>query len=140
MDKSSIPVVWGLDEKYVLQAFVVMRSILINSKENYHFFILTADNIEDKVKEFTDILKKEYYNFEISVRKVVIEYFANAQVYNKHLSKAAYFRLLISDLIPEYDKCIYLDCDLIVYGDLKKLYEIELGDDYLAGVKDCHII
>ena len=140
MDKSSIPVVWGLDEKYVLQAFVVMRSILINSKENYHFFILTADNIEDKVKEFTDILKKEYYNFEISVRTVVIEYFVNAQVYNKHLSKAAYFRLLISDLIPEYDKCIYLDCDLIVHGDLKKLYEIELGDDYLAGVKDCHIM
>ena len=45
MDKSSIPVVWGLDEKYVLQAFVVMRSILINSKKNYHFFILTAENI-----------------------------------------------------------------------------------------------
>lgn len=140
MDKVSIPVVWGLDEKYVLQAFVVMRSILINSKEDYHFFILTADCIEDKVKEFTDILKKEYNNFEISVRKVDIEYFANARVYNEHLSKAAYFRLLIADLIPEYDKCIYLDCDLIVYGDLKELYEIKLGDNYLAGVKDCHIM
>ena len=45
-----IPVVWGLDEKYVLQAFVVMRSVLMNSKEDYHFFILTADNIEEEVE------------------------------------------------------------------------------------------
>lgn len=42
--------------------------------------------------------------------------------------------------MPEYNKCIYLDCDLIVYGDLKELYETELGNNYLAGVRDCHIM
>lgn len=66
--------------------------------------------------------------------------FEKAQICNTHLSKAAYFRLLIPELIREYDKCIYLDCDIIVHGDLKELYEIELGNNYLAGVKDCHII
>ena len=53
-----IPVVWGLDEKYVLQAFVVMRSVLMNSKEDYHFFILTADNIEEEVENYTEILRE----------------------------------------------------------------------------------
>ena len=85
-------------------------------------------------------MKYEYDNFDISIRMVNLEYFVNAQIYNKHLSKAAYFRLLISDLILEFDKCIYLDCDLIVYGDLKELYEIDLDDNYIAGVKDCHIM
>lgn len=135
-----IPVVWGLDEKYVLQAFVVMRSILMHSKEQYHFFMLTADDIEDEVNTFTSILRKEYDNFELSVRKVDANYFSEAQIYNKHLSKAAYFRLLISALVPEYNKCIYLDCDLIVNNDLKELYGIDLENNYLAGVRDCHIM
>ncbi len=135
-----IPVVWGLDEKYVLQAFVVMRSVLMNSKEDYHFFILTADNIEEEVENYTEILREEYDNFEISVKKVHTGYFSEAQIHNAHLSKAAYFRLLISEIVSEYDKCIYLDCDLIVHGDLKELYDTKLENNYLAGVRDCHIM
>lgn len=141
MEKDNrIPVIWGLDKKYILQAFVVIRSILLNSKEMYHFLILTADNIEDEVTEYTDILKSEYNNFEVSVRMVDINCFSDARIYNAHLSKAAYFRLLIPELVPEYDKCIYLDCDLIVHGDLRELYAVELEGNYLAGVKDCHVI
>lgn len=140
MEKCRIPVVWGLDKKYVLQAFVVMKSILKNSNENYHFFILTADNIEDEVKEFEDNLRTGYNNFELSVEMVDINRFSNAQIHNEHLSKAAYFRLLIPEMLPDYSKCIYLDCDLIVYGDLKELFEMKIEGYYLAGVKDCHII
>ncbi len=137
-----IPVVWGIDRKYVLQAFVVMRSILQHSGENYHFFILTADRmeIEEEVWEAADILRKEYGNFRVTIRYADPACFETARIYNRHLSAAAYFRLLIPELVPEYDKCIYLDCDILVHGDLKELYGIRLGDHYLAGVKDCHII
>lgn len=140
MQRYEIPVVWGLDKKYVLQAFVVMYSILRNSEQNYHFFILTADEIRDDIEKFEAILRRQYSNFELSVKLVDIRRFAGARIYNGHLSKAAYFRLLIPEVIWEYDKCIYLDCDLIVHGDLKELYEIDLKDYYLAGVKDCHVI
>lgn len=139
-NEKKIPVVFGIDEKYILQAFVVMRSILMNSQEHYQFFILSFDNITDDVREFADILKKEYANFEVSVRTVDMSLLNEAKICNQHLSKATYFRLLIPELIKECDKCIYLDCDLIVYGDLQELYAIELEDNYLAGARDCHII
>ena len=123
MQRCEIPVVWGLDKKYVLQAFVVMHSILRNSEQNYHFFILTADEIKDDIEKFKHILRRQYSNFELSEKIVDIRRFADARIYNGHLSKASYFRLLIPEVIWEYDKCIYLDCDY-----------------YLAGVKDCHVI
>ncbi len=135
-----IPVVWGIDRKYILQVFVVMHSILIHSKERYHFLILTADSIENDVKAYMDILKEKHHNFKVTIRMVNRTSFADAQIYNEHLSIAAYFRLLIPELVLEYDKCIYLDCDILVHGDLKELYTMEVGDDYLAGVKDCHIL
>ncbi len=48
---------------------------------------------------------------------------------------AASFRLLVADLFPQYDKLIYMDCDMIIRQDLAKLYrEVDLGDNYLAGI------
>lgn len=140
MNRSRIPVVWGVDEKYVLPAFVVIHSILANSRARYHFFILTTDEIMRQVQEYVDILEKQYNNFDVVVKNVEKEIFSNAKINNKHLSTAAYFRLLIPELIIEYDKCIYLDCDILVNGDLLEFYAIDIKDNYLAGVKDCHII
>lgn len=140
MDKCSIPVAWGADEKYILPAFVVMHSILAHSDYKYHFYILTTDQIERQVEGYTKRLKRVYNNFSVSVRYIKKELFAEAKVFKEHLSIAAYYRLLLPEILNRYDKCIYLDCDVLVNGDLKELYNIDLGDDYLAGVKDCHII
>jgi lipopolysaccharide biosynthesis glycosyltransferase len=38
------------------------------------------------------------------------------------------------------DKVLYLDCDVIVNGDLRELYELELGDNLIAAVRDASII
>jgi lipopolysaccharide biosynthesis glycosyltransferase len=54
--------------------------------------------------------------------------------------KAAYYRLLAPWLLPEIDKVLYLDCDLIVNGNLRELYELELGDNLIAAVRDASII
>ncbi|MDE6432285.1 MAG: hypothetical protein K2L13_02715, partial [Opitutales bacterium] len=51
-------------------------------------------------------------------------------------SIATYYRLLAADMIPQCQKCIYLDADVIVLSDLTELYNIDLGDNYIAGVKD----
>jgi len=52
------------------------------------------------------------------------------------VSRETYYRLLAADLLPEYDKLLYLDCDVIVLSDLSELYRQELGDHLLAGVCD----
>lgn len=140
MDKYSIPVVFGLDEKYVFPAFVVIHSILKHSNEKYHFIIITADPVTELVEEYSIPLKTRYDNFSLSVRLIDQNVFENAQIHNRHLSIAAYFRLLIPDMLHEYDKCIYLDCDVLVNGNLAELFAFDLADNYIGGVKDCHII
>lgn len=135
-----IPLVFGIDKSYVLQAFVVMASILKNSQSRYHFFILTKDEIESEIKELYESLRNHYFNFSLSIRKIRNEIFGNVKIYNPHLTEATYYRLLIPELIKEYEKCIYLDSDILVNSDLKELFSIDLGDNYLGGVKDCHLI
>ena len=55
-------------------------------------------------------------------------------------TEAASFRLLLPELLPEYDKIIYLDCDIIVRQDIGRLYaDTDLGDNWLGVVFEAPI-
>lgn len=52
-----------------------------------------------------------------------------------HITVQTYYRLLIGELLPnEINKCIYLDSDICVCKDLSELFNIDIKDNYLAGV------
>ena len=47
-----------------------------------------------------------------------------------------YARLLLSSMLPNLDKVIYLDCDLVVCKDLKSLWETDVNDMAVAMAPD----
>lgn len=53
-----------------------------------------------------------------------------------HVSKAAYYRILLAELLPEEEKVIYLDCDLVCRSSLAELYAQDMGTDWIRGVVD----
>ena len=61
--------------------------------------------------------------------------FCDAPVFISHISTPTFYRLWLPSLLPEIAKCIYLDTDIIVCKDLRELYETDLGDCCLAGVR-----
>lgn len=48
----------------------------------------------------------------------------------------ALVRLEMPDRLPELDKILYLDGDIIVHSDLTEFYSTDLGQNYIAAVKD----
>jgi len=54
-----------------------------------------------------------------------------------HVTTAAYFRLLLSSILPEtVKKVLYLDADTIVLSDLAEMLRIDLAGAAVAGVPD----
>lgn len=51
-----------------------------------------------------------------------------------HLTRSTYLRLLIPKLFPSEDRAIYMDCDMVVMGDLSPLDRIDLGRNLIAAV------
>jgi len=47
-----------------------------------------------------------------------------------------YYRLLIPEILYQFEKVIYLDSDIIVLGDINKLFEMELGNKALGAVHE----
>lgn len=54
-------------------------------------------------------------------------------------SKYTLYRLLIPQLLPE-DKLLYIDADAIVNGDLSELYDMDMEDADIVGVRDIGIL
>ena len=46
-----------------------------------------------------------------------------------------FYRILLPDLLSE-DKCLYLDADVAVCGNVEDLFEADLADVYIMGVTD----
>ena len=54
----------------------------------------------------------------------------------KHSCLATSFRLLLGELLPHLSRIIYLDIDVIVRGDLARLYDIDLRSKTVGAVPD----
>lgn len=50
-------------------------------------------------------------------------------------SKTIYARLFAPDIVP-YKRYLYLDCDMVIRGDLQELFDIDLGGAPIGAVRD----
>lgn len=139
MTNHKIPVAFICDDGYVMQTSVAITSMLMNKLPEtfYEIFVVTA-GLSNKSKEI-------FNSFSSDTAKVTIitadtqkyaEFYKNADSRFVVATPAALFKFDLSELIPQYDKIIYLDGDIIIKSDLSSLYSYELEDKYAAAVRD----
>lgn len=126
------------DENYAQYAGVVIASILANSKADEDIFIYILDgNISESSKNKILSLKsiKDCSIEFVKVNEKDFEDYKNIPNHD-YISISTYFRLKLATLLPEIDRIIYLDCDVIVCESLKGLYNLDLGNNIFGGVLD----
>jgi lipopolysaccharide biosynthesis glycosyltransferase len=129
-----IPIVFCFDDNLEMPAGVCLTSLLLNAKEGtfYDIFILHSEKATFPTGRLNELPDK-YKNCRITYRCVGDEFKNAFEI--RGITIAAYYRLLIPDLIPEYDKIMYHDTDVIFRNDLSEIYEnTDLTDYYVAGV------
>ncbi|GAB1402684.1 glycosyltransferase family 8 protein [Elusimicrobiota bacterium] len=131
-----IKVCYTSDDNYARHMAVSMASILKNaSEEDKLFFYILDGGIADEKKDKIAKLKR-IKEFDIRYVKIDTSVFKKFQLVQNYFSPAVYYRLMMADLLPDIDKVIYLDCDIIVCSSLKELFLQEISDYYVAGVED----
>ena len=126
-----IPIAFAFDNNLILPACVCISSLMMNAKEDtfYDIFILHSSYIELRKDELNK-LPQYYKNCRIQYRQVDNTFDSAFEI--RGITAATYYRLLIPELIPEYDKIIYADVDIIFRMDLSSLYNLDLGNNYIA--------
>ena len=135
--KKVIPIFFATDDNYMPFLEVSIRSLKdkASNKYNYNIHVL---NIGLKEENKNLVKKLEGKGFKIFFDDISSTF---EEIKSKlrniyHFSLATYYRLFIETLYPQYDKVLYLDCDICVNGDVSKLYNNSLKGYKLAGVTD----
>lgn len=130
-----VPIVFCFDDAWVLPAGVCITSLLENAKEDtfYDIFILYADEARFPFGDKFDGLQQKFPNSKITFRCVGQAFKDAYEV--RGIKVSTYYRLLIPELIPEYDKIMYHDVDVIFRSDLANVFfSTDINDFYMAGV------
>lgn len=128
-----IPIVFTFDNNLIMPASVCISSLLMNASADtfYDIFILHSEKCDFSKSQLVDI-PNHFSNCKITFRTVNSEFVTAYEI--RGITTTAYYRLLIPDLIPEYEKILYSDVDVIFREDLSKYYQIDLDGYYMAGV------
>ncbi len=135
--KQKIPICFATDDNYVPFLTVAIASLLDNSsKENfYKIYVLTSHLTEENMNS---ILKQTTENSSIDFVQLSKELDKVQDMFHlrDYYSKETYYRIFIPNLFPQYEKVLYLDCDITVLGDVTELYNTQIHGYYVGAVQE----
>ena len=115
------------NDYYTNLAYVAISSILSSKAINTFicFYIIIPNNFKKKNINFLNSLYETYDYFNITFIKMDNRY--NTAFSDKYITKQAYYRFSLGELLPHLNKIIYIDTDIIVYKDLLNFYNLNFN-------------
>lgn len=132
-----IHVTCNTDDNYVQHCCAMLCSLFENNKaEVFHVHILTHQLLDNHCF-FLQKLSARYGN-ECTIHEVEESKLRGVKFRkNRPLTMAAYYRILLPEIIDDdIDKILYLDCDLVVLGNIRELYETNIEGFAVAACSD----
>ena len=145
MAHQTVPVLMAFDRRYFFPSCVAIHSVLEHADPalSYRFYILTTAEHVGMDDGCFALFAAKFPNFSWEYRCLTTDVFESIQHPIDYISAATFYRLLAARLFPELDRCLYLDGDIAVFGDVAGMLDFcdadpdrPFSDYYLAGVRD----
>ena len=143
--KPVIPIFFSVNDAYSPFLGTALSSIKTNASPRYIYRIhILTDDVSASNRSRLQALAAPDFQVEFFPLSSRLRALPGVDALEKHCfgafaSLTIYFRLFIPALFPQYDKAIYLDADLVVPGDISRLWEENLEGKLLGAVADYSI-
>ncbi len=125
-------IVTASDENYVAGVFVLLSSAARHNP-GVRFSVLTTNWSHTSLSKLEAL--RERLKIRVDVVEIAGEALSRLPVLRAHLTASAYARLFIPDLLPDEERVIYMDCDMLVTGSLDEAWTCDLNDKVVAAVR-----
>ena len=143
MMNREIPIFFTIDDSYAPFLAVALNSAIKNSDPqcNYKAIVLYQDLGADNISRL-QALQTESFKIELMPIRANMEALDD-RMSNRlrcdYFTLTIYFRLFIPSMFPQYDKGIYIDSDVVLTDDIAKLFDIDIGENYIGACNDLSI-
>ena len=140
-----VNVLCATDNNYAPYCGIMLTSLFESNRDSkFRVFVFVDGCLSENNSRKYDRLARRYYadiNLVPIDNQLLGEIPVNHQIgVDNHVwvTLPTYYRLLAADLLPQdVHKVLYLDCDIVVVGDVKPLWNVDLSGKAMAGVRDC---
>lgn len=138
MNENQLNVLYSSDDNYAQHMGASICSLLEHNRDFDKINIYVIDNniSSENISRLKSLID-EFENAEIVL--IPFEKWKNRLNLNMewNISLSSYARLFVATMLPNYvGRVLYLDCDMIICGDLHALWNTELQECLLAAVQD----
>lgn len=136
MNKPIIPIFFAVDDNFAKYTVVTLSSMIKNASKEYDYKVrILSTVVSEEMKEKTCAMQNDNFSIEFVDVTPYLDRISESLPLRHYYSKTTYYRFFIAEMFPEYEKAIYVDSDLIIQGDISKLFETDVSNYYLAA---CH--
>lgn len=137
-ETNNIPIALACNDYFVPYMYTTLKSIIDNASATYNYDILLfTHDITLKNRRIIKELSEGKNN--ISIRFIDPTYILSGYKFMMHGhfgSIETFYRLILPELLPNYNKILYVDSDMIVLEDLANLYNESVDGFLLAATRD----
>ncbi len=140
--KDAVPVVFASNEHFAPFLGVCIQSMLEQiSPTNIYDIVVLESNLSEDSKERLLLMTRRWTNVSLRFYNPTAMLFGKRLQKNTtdHISMETYYRFLIGDILPEYKKVLYLDCDTVILADVADLFATDLGSCAVGAAIDPEI-
>lgn len=132
-NKEDKVIVYSADNNYIRHCAASLVSLFENNMDiDALRVIVLSNNIDESSKKKIKTIGRNYNR---DILFIELENICDKFEKNNEFPISAFGRLFLQN-IENLDKVLYIDCDTIINGSLKELFEINIDEYYLAGVQD----
>ena len=139
-EKSGINILCATDNNYAPYCGVMLTSVFENNRDSaVTAYILIDKPLQESHQEKFNSLAARYCQqiIFLEVNNAFFEQFPLKGDGINHWSIVTYYRLYAERLLPvNVEKVLYLDCDIVVTGSLRGLFDLDLEDIAVGAVPD----
>lgn len=134
MKDITVNIVFATDRNYIQHLGAALMSLLVNNRELPFTIYIISSGMTAKDRWNIDTIASGY---ECLIKHITVsdDLFVSLATEHPMYPKGIYYRLLIPSLIDE-EKVLYLDCDMIINGSIRALYEQEFGEAFVCAIED----
>ncbi|MBI2382588.1 MAG: glycosyltransferase family 8 protein [Gammaproteobacteria bacterium] len=119
------------DGAYAPHTAAMLRSVFAsNPGEAFRIYVLYQSLAEGDIAKLRQLA--ESWSANIQLLFISDDRLGNFPT--QHFHKSCWYRILLPDLLPELEKILYLDSDLIVQGAVRPLWQSDISEKVFAAV------
>ena len=136
--KAPVSLVLSANEYYVPYMGTLLESIKehASADRTYDIVVLHRDISANSQAVLQRLMAPSNFSLRFFNTTRLMREYESKLFLRGHFRIETYFRLLMQDILPNYNKALYLDCDMVVNKDIAELFDVDVNGYLLAAVQD----